>query len=56
MIRPKLSRPIDVALLRAYSAGAGVIEYLVDRLDPSMWGAKPRAPRMRTWAARAGEQ
>ncbi len=53
MIRPKPSRPVDVgtALLRAYSASARVNQYLVERLDPSVWRAKPPAPRMRTIAA-----
>jgi uncharacterized damage-inducible protein DinB len=53
MIRSKPSRPFDVgaALLRAYSASARVNTYLVERLDPSVWRAKPPAPRMRTVAA-----
>jgi uncharacterized damage-inducible protein DinB len=53
MIRTKPSRPVDVAaaLLRAYSASARVNQYLVERLDPSVWRAKPPAPRMRTIAA-----
>jgi uncharacterized damage-inducible protein DinB len=53
MTRPKQSRPVDVgaALLRAYSASARVNSYLVERLHPSVWRAKPPAPRMRTVAA-----
>jgi uncharacterized damage-inducible protein DinB len=53
MIRPKESRPADVgaALLRAYAASARVNQYLVERLHPSLWRAKPPAPRMRTIAA-----
>jgi uncharacterized damage-inducible protein DinB len=53
MIRSKQSRPADVgaALLRAYSANARVNQYLVERLHPSVWRAKPPAPRMRTVAA-----
>jgi uncharacterized damage-inducible protein DinB len=45
--------PIDVAtrLLRAYAASARVNEYLVERLDPAVWRAKPPAPKMRTIAA-----
>lgn len=42
---------IAVALLRAYSASARVNEYLVERLDPSLWRAKPPGPKMRTIAA-----
>jgi uncharacterized damage-inducible protein DinB len=53
MIRPKRPAPFDVgaALLRAYSASARVNPYLVERLHPSVWRAKPPAPRMRTIAA-----
>jgi uncharacterized damage-inducible protein DinB len=53
MIPTKQSRPVDVgaALLRAYSASARVNQYLVERLHPSVWRAKPPAPRMRTVAA-----
>ena len=53
MIRPKESRPADVgaAFLRAYAASARVNQYLVERLHPSLWRAKPPAPRMRTVAA-----
>ena len=53
MIRSKQSRPLDVgaALLHAYAANARVNQYLVERLHPSVWRAKPPAPRMRTVAA-----
>jgi uncharacterized damage-inducible protein DinB len=53
MVRPKPSRPVDVgaALLRAYAASARVNQYLVERLHPSVWRAKPPSPRMRTIAA-----
>jgi len=51
--QPKELRSGDTAavLLRAYSANARVNEYLVERLDPGVWRAKPPAPRMRTIAA-----
>jgi uncharacterized damage-inducible protein DinB len=39
------------SLLRAYSASARVNEYLVERLDPALWRAKPPAPKLRTIAA-----
>jgi uncharacterized damage-inducible protein DinB len=42
---------IAAALLRAYAANARVNEYLVERLDPSVWRAKPPAPKLRTIAA-----
>jgi uncharacterized damage-inducible protein DinB len=44
---------LDVAagLLRAYAASARVNEYLVERLDPAVWRAKPPAPKLRTIAA-----
>jgi len=42
---------VGAALLRAYAAGARVNEYLVERLHPDVWRAKPPAPRMRTIAA-----
>ena len=42
---------VDAALLRAYTASARVNEYLVERLDPAVWRAKPPAPKMRTIAA-----
>ncbi len=53
MMRPKQSPPADVgaALLRAYAASARVNQYLIERLHPSVWRAKPPAPRMRTIAA-----
>jgi uncharacterized damage-inducible protein DinB len=38
------------SLLQAYSASARVNEYLVERLDPSLWRAKPPAPKLRTIA------
>jgi uncharacterized damage-inducible protein DinB len=46
---PALSLSAD--LLRAYSASAQVNVYLVERLDPAVWRAKPPAPKMRTIAA-----
>jgi uncharacterized damage-inducible protein DinB len=53
MTKPKPSPPANVAaaLLRAYSASARVNEYLVERLDKSVWRAKPPAPKMRSIAA-----
>ena len=38
-------------LLRAYSASARVSAYLVERLDPAVWRAKPPAPKLRTIAS-----
>lgn len=38
-------------LLRVCAANARVNEYLVERLDPAVWRAKPPAPKMRTIAA-----
>ena len=38
-------------LLRVCAANARVNEYLVERLDPAIWRAKPPAPKMRTIAA-----
>ena len=42
---------LSAALLRACAASAQVNEYLVERLDPAVWRAKPPAPKMRTIAA-----
>ena len=42
---------LSAALLRSYAASARVNEYLVERLDPAIWRAKPPAPKMRTVAA-----
>jgi uncharacterized damage-inducible protein DinB len=42
---------ISTALLRSYAANARVNEYLVERLDPAVWRAKPPAPKLRTIAA-----
>jgi uncharacterized damage-inducible protein DinB len=49
----KRAAPFDVnaALLRAYTASARVNEYLIERLEPALWRAKPPARRMRTIAA-----
>ena len=46
-------RPIDLTsnLLHAYAASARVNEYLVERLHPAVWRAKPPAPKMRPIAA-----
>lgn len=41
----------SAALLRVCAASARVNEYLVERLDPAVWRAKPPAPKMRTIAA-----
>lgn len=51
--RPRRGSPVDAgaALLRAYAASARVNEYLVERLDPAVWRAKPPGPKMRTIAA-----
>ena len=42
---------VGAALLRAYAASARVNEYLVQRLDPAVWRAKPPGARVRTIAA-----
>ena len=42
---------LSAALLRNCAASAQVNEYLVERLDPAVWRAKPPAPKMRTIAA-----
>jgi uncharacterized damage-inducible protein DinB len=42
---------LTAQLLGAYSASARVNAYLVERLDPDVWRAKPPAPKMRTIAA-----
>jgi len=42
---------LTAELLGAYSASARVNAYLVERLDPDVWRAKPPAPKMRTIAA-----
>lgn len=42
---------VGAALLRAYAAGARSNEYLVERLDATVWRAKPPHPKMRTIAA-----
>ena len=51
--RSSRARPADVSavLLRAYAASARVNEYLVERLDPAVWQAKPPYPKMRSIAA-----
>jgi hypothetical protein len=42
---------IGASLLQAYAASARVTEYLVERLDPALWRAKPPAPKLRPIAA-----
>jgi uncharacterized damage-inducible protein DinB len=42
---------LTAELLGAYSASGRVNAYLVERLDPDVWRAKPPAPKMRTIAA-----
>jgi uncharacterized damage-inducible protein DinB len=51
--RSKATQPVDVgaALLRAYAASARANEYLVERLDPAVWRAKPPYAKMRPIAA-----
>lgn len=46
-------RPTDAsaALLEAYDAGARINQYLVERLDPAVWRARPPVPKSRTVAA-----
>jgi uncharacterized damage-inducible protein DinB len=45
------SYDVHAALLRAYAASARANEFLVERLDPALWRARPPAPKMRTIAA-----
>jgi len=42
---------VTASLLSAYSASARVNQYLVERLDPSLWRAKLPEPKVRTIAA-----
>jgi uncharacterized damage-inducible protein DinB len=53
MVLPRPAPPADLAaaLLSAYSANARVNGYLVERLDPLVWRARPPAPKMRSIAA-----
>lgn len=50
---PRPAAPADVGalLLQAYAASARVTEYLIERLDPALWRAKPPVPKMRSVAA-----
>jgi uncharacterized damage-inducible protein DinB len=50
-LRTRLPLDVAAALLRSCAASARVNEYLIERLDPSVWRAKPPAPKMRTIAA-----
>jgi uncharacterized damage-inducible protein DinB len=51
--RSRTAWPVDVreVLLRAYAASARVNEYLVERLHPAVWRAKPPYPKVRSIAA-----
>lgn len=42
---------VGASLLKAYSASARINQYLVERLHPSVWHAKPPGPKMRSIAA-----
>ena len=45
------SYDVNAALLRGYAASARANEFLVERLDPTLWRARPPAAKMRSIAA-----